>query len=73
LCAQALEACPRRQKWRVVSANCSAKSTTERTNNDLKPHELPLLKLLAEGHHYKTAATELHVTPSPINFHLQNI
>jgi DNA-binding NarL/FixJ family response regulator len=39
----------------------------------LTPHELRILKLLAEGHNYATAAAELHVTASTINFHLQNI
>lgn len=45
----------------------------ERSDYDLTPHELRLLKLLAEGHNYKTAGAELHVTASTINFHLQNI
>jgi DNA-binding NarL/FixJ family response regulator len=45
----------------------------DRTEYNLTPHELRLLKLLAEGHNYKTAGVELHVTPSTINFHLQNI
>jgi len=39
----------------------------------LTPHELRILKLLAEGHNYATAAAELGVTASTINFHLQNI
>jgi DNA-binding NarL/FixJ family response regulator len=55
-----------------ASSNCYAKSTPERANYDLRPHELPLLKLLAEGHNYKAAATGLHVTTT-IYFHLQNI
>jgi DNA-binding NarL/FixJ family response regulator len=40
---------------------------------DLSPHELRLLKLLAEGHNYKTAAIELGVTTHTISFHLQKI
>jgi len=43
------------------------------SDHDLTAHELRLLKLLADGHNYKTAAAELRVTPSTINFHLQNI
>ncbi len=39
----------------------------------LTPHELRILKLLEEGHNYTTAAAELRVTSSTINFHLQNI
>ncbi|HEY6120758.1 MAG TPA: response regulator transcription factor [Pyrinomonadaceae bacterium] len=45
----------------------------EHADYQLTPHELRILKLLAEGHNYTTAATELRVTPSTINFHLQNI
>lgn len=39
----------------------------------LTPHELRLLKLLTEGHSYKTAATELGVSVKTISFHLQKI
>jgi len=45
----------------------------ERADYDLTPHEIRILKLLVEGHSYKTAAAELNVTPSTINFHLQHI
>jgi DNA-binding NarL/FixJ family response regulator len=40
---------------------------------DLSPHELRLLKLLTQGHNYKTAAAELGVTKHTISFHLQKI
>ncbi len=40
---------------------------------DLTAHELKLLKLLVEGHNYQSAAAELGVTFSTINFHMQNI
>lgn len=39
----------------------------------LTPHETRLLKLLVEGHSYKTAAAELNVTPHTIDFHLRNV
>ena len=39
----------------------------------LTPHELRLLKLLMEGHNYKTAADDLGVTTHTISFHLQRI
>ena len=42
-------------------------------NYELTPHELRLLKLLMEGHNYKTAAEELGVTTHTISFHLQRI
>ncbi len=45
----------------------------ERIACDLTPHELRLLKLLVEGHNYRSAAAELRVTFSTINFHMQNI
>jgi len=45
----------------------------ERVTYELTPHELRLLKLLVEGHNYQSAAAELGVTFSTINFHMQNI
>src|SRR6266550_6758008 len=44
-----------------------------RAEYNLSPHEIRILKLLVEGHNYKTAATKLGVAPTTINFHLQNI
>lgn len=44
-----------------------------RVDYQLTPHETRILKLLVEGHNYKTAAAELGVTTSTINFHLQKI
>ncbi len=45
----------------------------ERADYNLTPHEVRILKLLVEGHNYKTAATKLGVQATTINFHLQNI
>jgi DNA-binding NarL/FixJ family response regulator len=45
----------------------------ERADFDLTPHELRLLKLLVEGHSYKTAASTLSVSVKTISFHLQRI
>jgi DNA-binding NarL/FixJ family response regulator len=39
----------------------------------LTPHELRLLKLLVEGHNYKTAAKEVGTTVHAISFHMKNI
>lgn len=39
----------------------------------LTPHERRLLKLLVQGHNYQSAAAELGVSFSTINFHMQNI
>jgi DNA-binding NarL/FixJ family response regulator len=41
--------------------------------HDLTPHELRLLKLLAEGHNYKTAAVEFGVSVNTISFHVKHI
>ena len=40
---------------------------------ELTPHEVRLLRMLVEGHSYKTAATELHVSINTIKFHLRHI
>src|SRR5215467_6845117 len=45
----------------------------ERAEHNLTPHEVRILKLLSEGHNYKTAASKLGVASTTINFHLQNI
>ena len=45
----------------------------EKVDYDLTPHELRLLRLLVEGHNYQSAAAELGVSFSTINFHMQNI
>lgn len=45
----------------------------ERADYNLSPHEIRILKLLVEGHNYRTAAATLGVAPTTINFHLQNI
>jgi DNA-binding NarL/FixJ family response regulator len=39
----------------------------------LTPHEQRLLKLLVEGHSYKSAATALNVAVSTVAFHLRSI
>jgi DNA-binding NarL/FixJ family response regulator len=45
----------------------------EKADYQLTPHELRLLKLLVEGHNYKTAAVELKVSYNTICFHIKNI
>jgi DNA-binding NarL/FixJ family response regulator len=39
----------------------------------LTSQEIRLLKLLVEGHHYKTAAAEMGVSVNTISFHLRGI
>lgn len=41
--------------------------------HDLTPHETRILKLLVEGHNYKTAAIELGVSVNTISFHVRHI
>ena len=57
---------------RVVSMFRNVRST-ETSDYSLTPHELRLLKLLVEGHNYKTAAAELGVTLNTVSFHIKNI
>jgi DNA-binding NarL/FixJ family response regulator len=45
----------------------------ERAEYELTPHETRLLKLLVQGHNYKTAASELGVTVHTVSFHLRSI
>lgn len=40
---------------------------------DLTPHEQRILKLLVDGHSYKSAADELGVTAHTVSFHLRQI
>lgn len=45
----------------------------ETASHGLTPHELRILGMVSAGHHYKTAAVELGVTPRTVAFHLQQI
>ncbi len=45
----------------------------ERADYKLTPHETRLLKLLVEGHNYKTSAVELGVSVTTVAFHVRNI
>jgi len=45
----------------------------EHADYHLTPHELRLLRLLVEGHSYKSAAAKLGVSVKTISFHLQKI
>jgi DNA-binding NarL/FixJ family response regulator len=45
----------------------------ERASCHLTPQETELLKLLVDGHHYKTAAHELGISTNTVSFHLRNI
>jgi DNA-binding NarL/FixJ family response regulator len=45
----------------------------DRADHQLTPHEIRILTLLVEGHNYKTAAGELHVSINTIRFHMRSI
>ena len=45
----------------------------QKADYDLTPHEVRLLKMLVEGHSYKTAAAQLSVSVNTIKFHLRHI
>jgi DNA-binding NarL/FixJ family response regulator len=45
----------------------------EQVSARLSPQELRLLKLLAEGHQNKTAASELGISVHTVSFHLRSI
>jgi DNA-binding NarL/FixJ family response regulator len=45
----------------------------EKAAHELTPHETRLLRLLVDGHNYKTAAAEIGVTVHAISFHMRRI
>ena len=48
-------------------------SPPETADYRLTEQEKQILKMLVEGHHYKTAAYELGISTSTVSFHLKNI
>jgi len=46
---------------------------TEKVDHHLTPHELRLLQMLADGHNYRTAATELGVSVNTVSFHMKSV
>ena len=45
----------------------------ERAEYNLSPHEMRLLKLLSDGHNYKTAAGKLGLSVNTVSFHMRRI
>jgi DNA-binding NarL/FixJ family response regulator len=45
----------------------------DRASYRLTPQEAELLKLLVDGHHYKTAADVMQISVNTVGFHLKNI
>lgn len=48
-------------------------SPPEHVDYRLTEQETRILKLIVDGHHYKTAAYELEISTSTVSFHLKNI
>lgn len=44
-----------------------------RPEQELTPHETRILKLLVDGHNYKTASAELKISINTISFHVRSI
>ena len=57
---------------RVISVFSSVRPPG-RADHNLTPHELRLLKMLVDGHSYKTAAAELGSSINTIGTHIQSI
>ncbi len=57
---------------RAIEIFCNSQ-LSDKTDYHLTPHEMRLLKLVVEGHNYKTAAAELSVTVNTISFHTRRI
>ncbi|HLK65118.1 MAG TPA: response regulator transcription factor [Bryobacteraceae bacterium] len=45
----------------------------EHSEHELTPHETRVLRLLAEGHNYKTAAAKLGLSVNTVSFHMRRI
>jgi DNA-binding NarL/FixJ family response regulator len=45
----------------------------ENADYELTPHETRLLRMMVEGHNYKSAAREFGVTTHAISFHMRRI
>ena len=45
----------------------------QKVDYNLTPHEVRVLKLLVDGHIYKTAATELKVSVNTVSFQVRKI
>lgn len=58
---------------RRVIALCQDVRPAVRADYNLTPHETRRLKILMEGHSYRSAARLLGVTPHAVSFHLRNI
>jgi DNA-binding NarL/FixJ family response regulator len=45
----------------------------EKVDYNLTPYELRLLRMLADGHNYRTAASELNISVNTVSFHMKSV
>ena len=57
---------------KVITLFQRVRSTAD-PERELTPHEMRILKLLVDGHNYKTAASALNVSVNTISFHVRRI
>ncbi|MBA2305460.1 MAG: response regulator transcription factor [Acidobacteria bacterium] len=58
---------------RVIALLRQSRCPEQTSSCRLTPQESELLKLMVEGHHYKTAAKEMAISTNTVSFHLKNI
>ncbi len=58
---------------RVVTLFRDFRPPPERAECRLTPQETELLRLLVDGHHYKTAADKMGISRHTVSFHLRNV
>lgn len=58
---------------RRVMALFRASPPPKKVDYHLTPHESRLLKMLVDGHNYKTAAAELGISINTVSFHMRSI
>ena len=58
---------------RVIALFRRIRPSPPREEHDLTPHEVRVLKLMVDGHNYKTAAMELDVSVNTVSFHMRRI
>ena len=74
---------PDKARWFALTQRPATSSKTIRlfrsvlqpaqAGSSLTPHELRILRLLVEGHNYKTAASALGVSVNTISFHVRRV
>jgi DNA-binding NarL/FixJ family response regulator len=61
------------QATRRLLDRLSSPRSAEMRDSQLTPHETRLLKLIVDGHTYKSAAEILHISHHTVDFHLRAV